>query len=118
MNSFLFKLLSTNLLEVYLVFRFLIEQIRNEAGEDFLDLLKEWDCICRKYGKYVEKGLRSKLDTEADEAKKSKLNQESSCEYEVARLIDICYGDPSDTGKRGIYFKVNFSCSCLSNRVA
>lgn len=66
----------------------------------------------------MEKGLRSKLDTRADEVKKSKLNQESSCEYEVARLIDICYGDPCDTGKRGINFKVNVSCSCLSKMVA
>ncbi|XP_057800624.1 DNA (cytosine-5)-methyltransferase CMT2-like isoform X1 [Salvia miltiorrhiza] len=82
--------------------------IRNEAAEDFLDLLKEWDCMCRKYGKYDQKELRLKTVREADEVKLSKKNQESSCEYEVARLIDICYGDPSNSGKRGLKFKVRW----------
>ncbi|KAG6382774.1 hypothetical protein SASPL_157516 [Salvia splendens] len=54
---------------------------RNEAAEDFFDLLKEWDRICRKYGKYEQKELR---------------------------LVDICYGDPSDSGKRGLKFKVRW----------
>ncbi|KAG6400740.1 hypothetical protein SASPL_137582 [Salvia splendens] len=81
---------------------------RNEAAEDFFDLLKEWDRICRKYGKYEQKELRSKIVREADNVKKSELNQESSCEYEVARLVDICYGDPSDSGKRGLKFKVRW----------
>ncbi|KAH6754998.1 chromomethylase 2 [Perilla frutescens var. hirtella] len=83
-------------------------QIRNEAAEDFLDLLKEWDRMCGRFGKYADKELRSKIFREADEVKKSKLNQESSCEYEVERLVDICYGDPSDTGKRGLKFKVRW----------
>ncbi|XP_042012948.1 DNA (cytosine-5)-methyltransferase CMT2-like [Salvia splendens] len=83
-------------------------QTRNEAAEDFFDLLKEWDRICRKYGKYEQKELRLKIVREADNAKKSELNQESSCEYEVARLVDICYGDPSDSGKRGLKFKVRW----------
>lgn len=51
---------------------------------------------------------------EADVVKKSELNEESSGEYEVARLIDICYGDPSNKGKRGLKFKVQFSYSCLT----
>lgn len=77
--------------------------------------MKEWDRICRKYGKYEQKELRSKIVREADNVKKSELNQESSCEYEVARLVDICYGDPSDSGKRGLKFKVQLSYSCLTN---
>lgn len=27
-------------------------------------------------------------------------------EYEVSRLVDICFGDPNETGKRGLNFKV------------
>lgn len=27
-------------------------------------------------------------------------------EYEVSKLVDICYGDPNKTGKRGLNFKV------------
>lgn len=93
--------------EVFLVFNFQIppEQIRNEPGEDFLHLLKEWDCICRKYGR-EEKELRSKMFREADQDKQSRRNDKKSCEYEVERLVDICYGDPTDTGKRGLKFKV------------
>lgn len=28
-------------------------------------------------------------------------------EYEVSRLVDICYGDPSESGERGLKFKVS-----------
>lgn len=27
-------------------------------------------------------------------------------ELEILKLVDICYGDPSETGKRGLKFKV------------
>lgn len=27
-------------------------------------------------------------------------------EYEVSSLVDICYGDPSETGQHGLKFKV------------
>lgn len=64
--------------------------------------------MCRRYGKYKERELSSKIVREADKVKKSKLNEENSCEYEVEKLVDICYGDPSDTGERGLKFKVNF----------
>jgi hypothetical protein len=26
--------------------------------------------------------------------------------FEVEKLVDICYGDPDKTGKRGLYLKV------------
>ncbi|KAL8551225.1 hypothetical protein ACS0TY_000347 [Phlomoides rotata] len=82
-------------------------QVRNESAEDFLDLLKEWNCLCKKYGKYEGKELRSKTDMQADE-KQSKTNDKNSCEYEVERLLDVCYGDPTDTGKRELKFKVRW----------
>lgn len=28
-------------------------------------------------------------------------------EYEVSSLVDICYGDPSNTGEHGLKFKVH-----------
>lgn len=34
-------------------------------------------------------------------------------EYEVGGLVDICYGDPSETGKRGLKFKVLLSANYL-----
>ena len=33
-------------------------------------------------------------------------NKNSSDEYEVASLVDICYGDPNKNGKIGLHFKV------------
>lgn len=30
----------------------------------------------------------------------------SPVEFEVAKLVDICYGDPNDTGKCGLHFQV------------
>ncbi|KAI3457882.1 hypothetical protein Pfo_014545 [Paulownia fortunei] len=83
-------------------------QIRNESAEDFLDLLKEWDSMCRKYGSHEEKELRSRIIREADEDKQSKRDHKISSEYEVEKLVDICYGDPTDTGKRGLNFKVRW----------
>lgn len=71
--------------------------------------------MCRQYGRCEEKELRSRIATEADEDRQSKTNHKNSCEYEVERLVDICYGDPNDTGKRGLKFKVNFSHMSLNN---
>ncbi|KAL3630783.1 hypothetical protein CASFOL_023767 [Castilleja foliolosa] len=84
-------------------------QVRNESADDFLDLLKEWDSICRKYGRHVapgEKKLRSRINRE--EGKQSKRDLKKSGEYEVEKLVDICYGDLTDTGKRGLKFKVRW----------
>lgn len=33
--------------------------------------------------------------------------EESTGEYEVSHLVDICYGDPDERGKRGLHFKVH-----------
>lgn len=30
-----------------------------------------------------------------------------SGEYEVSSIVDICYGDPSQTGEHGLKFKVH-----------
>ncbi|KAK4384758.1 DNA (cytosine-5)-methyltransferase CMT2 [Sesamum angolense] len=83
-------------------------QIRNESAEDLLDLLKEWDCMCKRYGSHEGKELRRRIIGETDEQKRSKMDHKSSDEYEVEKLVDICYGDPSDTGKRGLKFKVRW----------
>ncbi|XP_057971701.1 DNA (cytosine-5)-methyltransferase CMT2-like isoform X2 [Malania oleifera] len=78
--------------------------VRNESAEDFLHLLKEWDKLCKRFGtKNVEKVTRSN-------SKISRASQDSnSGEYEVSSLVDICYGDPTNTGKRGLKFKVRWA---------
>ncbi|KAG8381651.1 hypothetical protein BUALT_Bualt06G0143700 [Buddleja alternifolia] len=83
-------------------------QVRNEAAEDFLDLLKEWDCLCKRYGNHEEKELRSRTNRQANENKESKSESKDSSEYEVEKLVDICFGDPNETGKRRLHFQVRW----------
>ncbi|KAK9928176.1 hypothetical protein M0R45_025322 [Rubus argutus] len=80
--------------------------VRNEAAEDFLELLKEWKNLCQQYEvdnverTYPSRSKTSRVPKHDDEIANS--------EYEVSRIIDICYSDPNKTGKRGIHFKVRW----------
>ncbi|CAL9028724.1 unnamed protein product [Prunus brigantina] len=81
-------------------------QVRNEAAEDFLELLKEWEKLCRRYTvNDVERThpLRSKTSKIPKNS-----NEIAKDEYEVSRIVDICYGDPNKTGKHGVNFKVHW----------
>ncbi|KAL7003786.1 MAD2L1-binding protein [Sarracenia purpurea var. burkii] len=80
--------------------------IRNEPAEDFLDLLKEWDKLCKRY---VLSDASMTRETNSRVMKAAKINNKMPTgEYEVASLVDICYGDPSETGKRGLHFQVRW----------
>lgn len=65
--------------------------------------------MCRQYVSNEKKELRSRIIGEADEDKQSKTDSKNSGEYEVEKLVDICYGDPTGSGKGGLKFKVNIS---------
>lgn len=84
-------------------------QIRNESAEDFLDLLKEWDKLCKRY---VVKDVQESLKVNSRVLRAAKVNSKTgnkspSGEFEVASLIDICYGDPTNSGKHGLKFQVS-----------
>lgn len=82
--------------------------MRNESAEDFLDLLKEWDKLCKRYNvNDTERTipLRSK-SSGVKEQGNSQAHDIPDDELEVSRLVDICYGDPSQTGNRRLYLKV------------
>ncbi|GAB2264969.1 hypothetical protein Dimus_000040 [Dionaea muscipula] len=86
-------------------------QVRNESAEDFLDLLKEWDRLCRRYTvSGVEKmsscsrAMRS-ADKDVSSIRKVEISPD---EYEVANIVDIRYGDPNDTGRHGLHLKVRW----------
>ncbi|KAG8646881.1 hypothetical protein MANES_09G037800v8 [Manihot esculenta] len=93
-------------------------EVRNEAAEDFLFLLKEWEKLCRNFSllaseEHPKQSSNSSSDNEEDEE-----DQDNDCanegseipseEFEVEKLLTICYGDPNKTKKRGIYFKVRW----------
>ncbi|KAF3950783.1 hypothetical protein CMV_023507 [Castanea mollissima] len=85
--------------------------VRNETAEDFLELLKEWEKLCRRYKvSDVGRTRQSRAETlrshKSDES--SSDDEFSSGEYEVSRLVDICYGNPNRKGKRGLHFKVHW----------
>ncbi|GMH28180.1 hypothetical protein Nepgr_030023 [Nepenthes gracilis] len=87
-------------------------QIRNESAEDFLNLLKEWNKLCKRYaandGKVTSSSPRVLRGAQKLTNSKNR-NAVPSDEYEVASIVDICYGDPCDSGKCGLYFQVRWA---------
>ncbi|XP_058768023.1 DNA (cytosine-5)-methyltransferase CMT2-like isoform X1 [Vicia villosa] len=84
--------------------------VRNESAEDFLQLLKEWEKLCKRYnvGDIERKTpIRARSSGEKKQVN-SQADDSSDDELEVSRLVDICYGDPSKTGKHSLYLKVNW----------
>nr|AIU80190.1 chromomethylase [Hevea brasiliensis] len=95
-------------------------EVRNEAAEDFLSLLKEWEKLCRNFSlfaseRHPEQSSNSVSDNEEDEDEEDQDNYGTdegseilSEEFEVEKLLAICYGDPNKTKTRGLYFKVRW----------
>lgn len=88
-------------------------QIRNESAQDFLSLLKEWDKLCKRYavnnaGSVTKSCSRVSRATQNDVKSRSQSKGQSD-ELEVASVVDICYGDPCNTRKRGLYFQVRWA---------
>ncbi|KAL9246969.1 hypothetical protein vseg_020446 [Gypsophila vaccaria] len=87
-------------------------QVRNEAAEDFLELLKHWEKLCKKFvTEDVERQfppsekLPELLENSADAHPNSDAESE---ELEVSSLVDICYGSADKSGKRELKFKVRW----------
>eukprot|EP00268_Persea_americana_P017969 TRINITY_DN18797_c0_g2_i7.p1 TRINITY_DN18797_c0_g2~~TRINITY_DN18797_c0_g2_i7.p1 ORF type:complete len:892 (-),score=136.39 TRINITY_DN18797_c0_g2_i7:1238-3835(-) len=83
-------------------------QVRNESAEDFFELLKEWQKLTKIFENDVETRSNLRLSKINDFEKESHDNKVPSGEYEVLKLVDICYGDPNKTGNRGLKFKVRW----------
>ncbi|KAJ0989886.1 hypothetical protein J5N97_008242 [Dioscorea zingiberensis] len=86
-------------------------QVRNESADDFYALLKEWKKLCEKYvgREAVCRDSISRVTNRSNS--KRKLRDDHTIphgEYEVSSLVDICYGDPTNLGKRGLKFKVRW----------
>ncbi|KEH27609.1 DNA (cytosine-5)-methyltransferase CMT3-like protein [Medicago truncatula] len=86
--------------------------VRNEPTEDFLSLLKEWAKLCDEF---VLNGAESTdSDLNAAEEAEEKADDEAMDDspdsevFEVERLLSICYGDPNEDEKPGLYFKVHW----------
>ncbi|OIV94876.1 hypothetical protein TanjilG_22073 [Lupinus angustifolius] len=91
-------------------------QVRNEPAENFLSLLKAWHKLC---GDFKLLGtIRSYPDPDMDDdesndevedlKKEASENQSDSEEFEVEKLLAVCYGDPNNVKKSGLHFKVRW----------
>ncbi|KAL5063487.1 hypothetical protein RYX36_025224 [Vicia faba] len=81
--------------------------VRNESAEDFLQLLKEWEKLCKRYNVGDTEG-KTPIRSRSSVGKKQvnyQSDDSSDDELEVSRLVDICYGDPSKTGKHSLHLK-------------
>lgn len=84
-------------------------QVRNEKAEDFLALLREWEKLCTKYNlvgmenSFAEESESNSSDDEDGSAVSTGVPKG---EFEVGKLVGICYGDPGNIGEDGLKFKV------------
>ncbi|KAJ3696763.1 hypothetical protein LUZ61_000468 [Rhynchospora tenuis] len=82
-------------------------QARNEKGDNFLELLKQWKKLVEEYNIDNEHTVdfSESEDSDSDEDNNAKLPKGV---FEVAKLLNICYGDPQNTGEVGIKFMVRW----------
>ncbi|XP_023522631.1 DNA (cytosine-5)-methyltransferase CMT3-like, partial [Cucurbita pepo subsp. pepo] len=88
-------------------------EVRNEMAEDFLSLLKEWEVLCKYFSlvkskepqqKYID--LFANDDEEEEEEEEDEKSEDDGEVFEVEKVLAICYGDPNETKKRGLFLKV------------
>lgn len=84
-------------------------QVRNEAAEDFLSLLKEWENLCKQFGLLGSKRHddTSAKSEESDSEEIDENRDPYNGEFEVQRLTAVCYGDPNKAKKQKLHFKVD-----------
>ncbi|RAL54713.1 hypothetical protein DM860_001841 [Cuscuta australis] len=85
-------------------------QVRNEAAQDFLCLLKEWEHLCVSCSLITSNSaphpcLNICNEEEEEEEETSDTDNEV---YEVEQVLEVCFGDPKKTGKSGLHFKIRW----------
>ncbi|KAK3014031.1 hypothetical protein RJ639_008664 [Escallonia herrerae] len=89
-----------------------VKLVRNTSVEDFLELLKRWEKLCKSHAlDDYERTLQSRPEDIGESKSSANSSFDAKLpagEYEVSCLVDICYGDPSDSGKHGLKFKVRW----------
>ncbi|CAN4089762.1 unnamed protein product [Withania somnifera] len=92
--------------------------VRNEYAADFLLLLKEWEHLCAsccllKSNTNPHPLLKVGDEDEEDDngggdEDEGSGNNEGGEIFEVEELLNVCYGDPKEIKKRGLYFLVRW----------
>lgn len=81
------------------------KQVRNEAADDYLCLLKEWEMLVRELEEFDSNMgvVDASNDDESSDDDDCPIPSEV---FEVERLLDVVYGDPNNVKKPGLYFQV------------
>ncbi|KAJ8565164.1 hypothetical protein K7X08_007740 [Anisodus acutangulus] len=92
--------------------------VRNEAASDFLLLLKEWEQLCASCSllksdtpphPLLKEENEEDDDDGGDEDEDEGSGDEEEGEiFEVEEILEVCYGDPKEIKKPGLYFKVHW----------
>ncbi|GFY80737.1 transmembrane/coiled-coil protein [Actinidia rufa] len=87
-------------------------EVRNEGAEDFLSLLKEWEKLCKEYElvgscRTEDSSFEENIIQNEEEEDDDGFSVQPG-EFEVGKLLAVCYGDPNEVHKRGLYFKVRW----------
>ncbi|GAV63981.1 DNA_methylase domain-containing protein/Chromo domain-containing protein/BAH domain-containing protein [Cephalotus follicularis] len=90
-------------------------EVRNEAAEDFLSLIKEWTKLCKYFLLIGSENLRenwfnftSDDEEEEDDDTDDEIAGVLSEEFEVEKILAIRYGDCNEKKKPGLHFKVSW----------
>ncbi|XP_022929610.1 DNA (cytosine-5)-methyltransferase CMT3-like [Cucurbita moschata] len=91
-------------------------EVRNEMAEDFLSLLKEWEVLCKYFSLVKSKEPQQKYidlfanddEEEEEEEEEDEKSEDDGEVFEVEKVLAICYGDPNETKKRGLFLKVRW----------
>ncbi|KAK1289935.1 DNA (cytosine-5)-methyltransferase 1 [Acorus calamus] len=91
--------------------------VRNEKAGHFLLLLKEWQKLCTDRNLIGSAQAFGDIPTNNDDNSdileaSQKDSSPDSEEFEVQKLIDICYGDQTNVGKDGLMFKGDADVIC------
>ncbi|CAK9140069.1 unnamed protein product [Ilex paraguariensis] len=90
-------------------------EVRNESAEDFLSLLKEWEKLCASFSLIgCGDSQQQHLDPTSIEGDQGDDDDEASDDveddevFEVEEVLAICYGDPNEIKKPGLYLKIRW----------
>ncbi|KAL5765204.1 hypothetical protein ACOSQ2_017798 [Xanthoceras sorbifolium] len=104
-------------------------EVRNESAEDFLSLLKEWEKLCGSLSLIKNRDSQQEVtyfsitndgeddddddDDGDDDSDDHRDDDDGSGDndsevFEVKKILQICFGDPNESGERGLYFKVRW----------
>ncbi|MCE3051047.1 hypothetical protein HAX54_048806 [Datura stramonium] len=90
-------------------------QVRNEYASDFLSLLKEWVQLCVSCSlvksdapPHPHLKVIDEVEEEDDDQDEVSGDDKDGEVFEVEELLEICYGDPKENDKPGLYFKVRW----------